>query len=147
MSTPYLIVGNAEAAIAYYQAVFGAELKVRLLMPDGKTAHAELHLPLAQRIMLADEFPEMGFKSPLSLGGSPVSLYFRVADVDPVFAAALAAGGQSQQDPADQFDGDRRGSLIDPFGHSWLIASKIEDLSFEDMAQRFAAMMIKPDAP
>lgn len=145
MSTPYLIVGNAEAAIAYYQSVFGAELKVRLLMPDGKTAHAELHLPLDQKIMLGDEFPEMGFKSPLSLGGSPVSLYLRVADVDPVFAAGLAAGGQSRQEPADQFDGDRRGSLVDPFGHSWLIASKMEDLSFEELARRFAALM-NPDA-
>ncbi|MBB4845663.1 PhnB protein [Paucibacter oligotrophus] len=141
MSTPYLIVGNAEAAIAYYQNVFGAELKVRLLMPDGKTAHAELHLPLDQKIMLGDEFPEMGFKSPLSLGGSPVSLYLRVADVDQVFAAGLAAGGQSQQEPTDQFDGDRRGSLIDPFGHSWLIASKMEDLSFDEMTRRFAALM------
>ena len=140
MSIPYLIVDSAGLALAFYKDVFGAEEKVCLTMPDGKIAHAELRLPDGP-LMLADEFPEQGYRGPRSLGGSPVSIYLRVDDVDAVFARALAAGASSQMDVADQFDGDRRGSLIDPFGHVWLIATRKEQVSDEDVVRRFAAAM------
>ena len=140
MTTPYLIVNNACAAIEFYQQVFTATALIRLAAPDGKIAHAELKLA-SGHIMLADEYPEMGYKSPNTLGGSPVSIYLLVDDVDATFAAALAAGAQCMQAVSDQFDGDRRGSLIDPFGHIWLLATKQETVSYAEIAARFSAMM------
>jgi PhnB protein len=138
--TPYLIVSSAKAAIAFYKAAFNASEVHRLTDPTGKVMHAELRIE-GMPLMLADEFPEMGYRSPQSLGGSPVSMYLYVADVDSQFARALAAGASNTMDVADQFDGDRRGTLTDPFGHVWLLATKKEDVSSEELQRRFQVLM------
>jgi PhnB protein len=140
MITPYLIVGNASEALEFYKRVFTATELVRLTTPDGKIAHAEVQMH-AGKVMLADEYPEMGYKSPTTIGGSPVSIYMLVADVDATYEAALAAGGTSMMAVADQFDGDRRGTVTDPFGHIWLLATKKESVSYEEMAARFSALV------
>jgi PhnB protein len=138
--TPYLIVRDATKAIDFYANAFGATEVVALRMPDGKVAHAELEIN-GQDMMMADEFPEMGYTSPDSLGGSSVSLYLRVADVDTVVKNAVALGATCKSDPADQFDGDRRATIVDPFGHTWLIATQKENVSKSDLKIRFEAMM------
>jgi PhnB protein len=138
--TPYLIIGGASAAIAFYQDAFGAREVVRLADATGKVMHAELQIE-GSAFMLADEFPDMGYRSPKALGGSPVSIYLRVSDVDAFFARALAAGATQALAVADQFDGDRRGTLSDPFGHVWLVATKKETISYEEMRRRFQEMM------
>jgi PhnB protein len=140
MAVPYLIVNNAAKAIDFYREVFGASELVRLSAPDGKIAHAELMFAEG-RIMLADEYPDMGYKSPTSLSGSPVSIYLTVPDVDATYANVISSGGTSMMAVADQFDGDRRGTVVDPFGHIWLIATKKEAVSYEEMASRFLALM------
>jgi PhnB protein len=139
-ATPYLIVDGAASAIAFYQRAFGAIEVVRLADPTGKVMHAELSIN-SSPIMLADEFPDMGYRSPRSFGGSPVSILLYVPDVDAQFAQAVAAGATKIVDVADQFDGDRRGTLTDPFGHVWLLATKKEVISTEEMLQRFETMM------
>ena len=139
-ATPYLIVSNAGNAIDFYKIAFGAAEVVRLTDPGGKVMHAELLIGRAP-IMLADEFPDMGFRSAQTLGGSPVSMLLYVADVDTMFARAIAAGAQETSPVADQFDGDRRGTLTDPFGHVWLLASKLEDVSSEELRRRFEQAM------
>ena len=139
-ATPYLIVNDAAAALTFYAKALGAVEIVRLADPTGKVMHAEINIGSAP-IMLADEFPDMGYLSPQSLGGSPVSLMLYVADVDAQFAQALAAGAKESLAVSDQFDGDRRGTLIDPFGHVWLLASRKEDISKEEMRQRFEALL------
>jgi PhnB protein len=139
-ATPYLIVSNATKAIAFYKEAFGAKEMVRLADPTGKVMHAELRIDNSP-IMLADEFPDMGYRSPQSLGGSPVSLMLFVADVDAQVARAIAAGAKETMPVADQFDGDRRGTITDPFGHVWLLASRKEDISLEEMKRRFGTMM------
>ena len=113
--TPYVIVSNADRAIEFYKLAFGATEFVRLADSSGKVMHAELRIGSAT-LMLADEFPEMGYCSPETLGGSPVSLFLYVEDVDAFFAKAIAAGAKETMAIADQFDGDRRGTLTDPFG-------------------------------
>jgi PhnB protein len=138
-ATPYLIVNDGAAALAFYAKAFGAAEIVRLADSTGKVMHAEIRIGSAP-IMLADEFPDMGYRSPQSLGGSPVSLMLYVADVDAQFAQAIAAGATESLAVADQFDGDRRGTLIDPFGHVWLLATRTEDISKEEMRQRFEAL-------
>ena len=139
-ATPYLIVNDAIKAIAFYQGVFGATEVVRLADATGKVMHAELRIGNSP-ILLADEFPDMGYRSLQSLGGSPVSILLYVADVDAQVARAIAAGAQETMPVADQFDGDRRGTLTDPFGHVWLVATRKEDISPEEMRQRFETMM------
>ncbi|MES1196551.1 MAG: VOC family protein [Steroidobacter sp.] len=138
--TPYLIVKNAGSAIDFYKQVFDAREAVRLNGPDGKVMHAEIRIGDAP-VMIADEFPDMGYVGPQSLGGSTVSLLLYVNDVDAVFKQALAAGAIEKMPVADQFDGDRRGTLADPFGHVWLLATRKEDISREEMQKRFEAMM------
>jgi len=138
--TPYLIVQGAIAALEFYAAALGAKELVRLDDGNGKIMHAELDIADA-RIMLADEFPDMGYRGPQSLGGSTVSLHLYVEDVDSVFARAVELGATATMAVADQFDGDRRGTLTDPFGHVWLLASRKEDVSYEEMRARFAKMM------
>jgi PhnB protein len=139
-ATPYIIVKDAAKAIEFYKSAFGATEVVRLADSTGKVMHAELRIG-SSPIMLADEFPEMGYRSPQSLGGSPVSMLLYVADVDAQVACAVAAGAREATPVADQFDGDRRGTLTDPFGHVWLVATRKEDISMEEMRRRFAAMM------
>ncbi len=143
--TPYIIINGASRAIDFYKASFGATELVRLADPSGKIMHAEILIGSAL-LMLADEFPEMGYRSPKSLSGSPVSLLLYVQDVDTFFAKAIAGGATETMAVADQFDGDRRGTLTDPFGHVWLLATKVEQVSHEEMLSRFAKMMEKSEA-
>ncbi len=133
--TPYLIVKGAAAAIEYYQQAFGAIELLRMPAPEGKIGHAEIKIGDSP-IMLADEFAEMGYKSPETLGGSPVSIMIYVADVDTVFKRAITAGAKEQRPVKDQFYGDRMGTLEDPFGHVWHIATHTEDVPAEEMERR-----------
>ena len=122
--TPYLCVDGAAAAIEFYIAAFGAVEQQRLVGVDGRIGHAELAIGNS-RIMLADEYPEAGVLGPLSRGGSATNFTLNVADVDATFAAALALGATELRPVADQFYGHRQGTLVDPFGHQWSIASPI----------------------
>jgi PhnB protein len=137
-ATPYLIVRNAARAIEFYKKAFGATELMRMADPSGRIGHAEIRIGDSP-IMLADEVPEMGFRSPESLGGSPVSILLYVEDVDAVFSQAVAAGAKVQRPVADQFYGDRTGGVTDPFGHIWYIATHKEDVSPEEMRKRAAA--------
>jgi PhnB protein len=139
-ATPYLIVTDANAAIDFYHNAFGATEYVRLADPSGKVMHAEIRIGNVP-IMLADEFPGMGYRSPTTLGGSAVSILLYVDDVDASFEAAIASGATVTMPVQDQFDGDRRGTLSDPFGHVWLLAMKQENLSLDELTQRFTAML------
>jgi PhnB protein len=141
--TPYLIVTDAAEAIEFYKRVFAAKELMRFEAPDGRVAHAELQIG-DSRIMLSDEHPQMGFRSPQSLGGSGTGIMLYVEDVDRVFARAIDAGAKTHQEIRDQFYGDRSGSLIDPFGHLWTVATHIEDVSEEDMQRRMEAAMSAP---
>ena len=137
-ATPYLIVRDAARAIEFYKKAFGAKELMRMADPSGKIGHAEIKIGDSP-IMLADEVPEMGHRSPESLGGSPVSILLYVEDVDAVFNQAVAAGAKVQRPVADQFYGDRTGGVTDPFGHVWYVATHIEDVSPEEMRKRAAA--------
>jgi len=131
--TPMLIVKDGLKAIEYYKKVFGAMDKGTMMMPDNKSvAHAELMIG-DSKIMLSDEFPEMKSLSPTTIGGTPVSLYLYVEDVDKTFNLAVAEGGKSLFPVQDRFYGDRHGTIQDPFGHIWSIATHIKDLTKEEM--------------
>ena len=136
--TPYLIINGAADALEYYKKAFGATELFRMPAPEGKIGHAEIKIGDSP-IMLADEFPEMGYKSPKSLGGSPVSIMIYVDDVDTVFKQAVDAGAKEQRPIKDQFYGDRSGTLEDPFGHVWHVATHKEDISPEEMERRAKA--------
>ena len=133
--TPYLIVAGATEAIEFYKKIFGATERMRMKAPGGKVGHAEL-LIRGSLIMLADEFPDMGARGPKSIGGTPVSMHVYVEDVDAVFAQAIAAGATEERAVATQFYGDRSGTFIDPWGHHWSIATRVEDVSPEEMQRR-----------
>jgi PhnB protein len=135
--TPYLIIRDAAAALDFYKRAFGATELMRL-DHGGKVGHAEIQLG-DSRIMLADEFPEMGAVSPQSLGGTPVGICLYVPNVDALFQQAVAAGGKVERALQNQFYGDRSGTIIDPFGHKWTIATHIEDLTPEQINERMAA--------
>lgn len=134
--TPYLICKNAEAAIEFYKKAFGAEELFRIGQP-GMVGHAEIKIG-DSRIMLADEFPPMAV-SPQTLGGSPVSLYIYVEDVDKFTEKAVAEGLKVKKPVADQFYGDRSGHFEDPFGHLWGFATHKEDLTPEQLSERAKA--------
>jgi PhnB protein len=138
--TPYLVTHDGAAAIEFYKKAFGATELMRLPGPGGKLMHAEIKIGDSP-IMLADEFPEMGIRSAKSFGGSPVSIMIYTEDVDSMFAQAIAAGGIEKKPLADQFYGDRSGTIEDPFGHSWTIASHTEDVSPEEINRRFQEMV------
>jgi PhnB protein len=135
---PYLIVKEARAALDFYARAFGAQELLRLDEPDGRIGHAELRLGGAD-LMLADEFPERGILGPVTLGGSPVMLHLYVEDVDALVARASAAGAEVKRPPTDQFYGDRSAELRCPFGHRWLFATRLEEVSPEEMKRRAAA--------
>jgi PhnB protein len=137
--TPYLIVKNAAGAIEFYQKAFGATELSRFDDTGGRIGHAELQIG-DSRIMLSDEYPEIGVLSPLSLGGSGLHLHLYVANVDTVARQAIAAGATVVRPVEDQFYGDRGGKLQDPFGHVWSIASHLEDVSMEEAHKRAAAL-------
>ncbi|HEX4618653.1 MAG TPA: VOC family protein [Steroidobacteraceae bacterium] len=138
-ATPYLIVKGAADAIEFYKRSFGALELFRMADAGGRIGHAEIRIGDSV-IMLADEHPDMGYRSPRSLGGSSVSIMLYVEDVDRVFARALEGGARAQRSVADQFYGDRNGVLEDPFGHVWTIATHVEDVAPEEIERRVAAM-------
>jgi PhnB protein len=135
----YLTVDGAAAAITFYGEVLGAAERGRMAGPDGKIGHAELTLG-DSLIMLSDPYPEMGVRGPKDIGGTPVTLSVYVDDVDDVFARAIKAGATELRPVQNQFYGDRSGQFLDPFGHRWSVASRIENLSPEEMQQRASAM-------
>jgi PhnB protein len=130
--TPYLIIRDAVQAIEFYKTVFSATESVRFPTPDGRIGHAEITIG-DSLIMLADEFPDMGFTSPSTLGGSPVNICLYVPDVDVTVAAALSAGGTITQPVEDKFYGDRAGAVKDPFGFTWNIMTHVRDVSMEEI--------------
>jgi PhnB protein len=136
--TPYLIIDGAAQAIDFYKKAFGATELFRMGQPNGRIGHAEIKIGDSP-IMLADEFPEMGYRSPKSFGGSPVSIMVYVENVDEVVNQATAAGATLDRPVEDKFYGDRGGTLTDPFGHIWHIATHKEDVSPEEMKRRVAA--------
>lgn len=138
-AAPYLIVRDAAAALDFYQTALGAVETMRLKGPDGRIGHAEFTIGAA-RFMLAGESPAMGAVSPATLGGSPVMICLYVEDVDSFVARAVAAGLKVKRPVQDQFYGDRAGSFEDPFGHSWWFASRVEDVSNEEIQRRSAKM-------
>ena len=137
-ATPYLIVKGAAKAIEFYKQAFGATELERMEGPDGRIAHAEVRIG-DSIIMLGDESPEHGTRSPKSLGGSGCGLYLYVEDVDKVFNQAITAGATATMAVKDQFYGDRNGSLVDPFGHTWYVATRKENLSMDEIRQRMRA--------
>jgi len=137
---PYLIVADAVSAIDFYCKAFGATEYVRLADSNGKVMHAEIRIGNIP-IMLADEFPDMRYRSPKTIGGSAVSILLYVDNVDALFESATAFGATVTMPIQEQFDGDRRGTLTDPFGHIWLLATKQEDISVDELQQRFNAML------
>ena len=137
-ATPYLIIRGAADAIEFYKKAFGATELFRFPTPDGKIGHAEIKIGDSP-IMLADEYPEMGYKSPQTLGGSPVSIMIYVEDVDTVFNRAVASGASVKEAVSDKFYCDRLGTLTDPFGHVWHVSTHKEDVSVEEMQRRAKA--------
>ena len=136
--SPYIVVRDAAAAIAFYVAAFGAVEAFRLVDPaDGRIGHAELRIA-GSTLMLSDEYPDFGAVGPSSLGGSPVKLHLYVADVNSVFAAALALGASEVRPVKQQFYGDRSGMLTDPFGHSWFVATRTQEVTPAEMQQRWS---------
>jgi len=139
-ATPYLCCKDAARAIEFYKKAFGATEAIRLSEPGGRIGHAEIRIGDAP-IMLSDEYPEMDVRSPESLGGSPVLIHLYVDDVDALTSQAVAAGAKLLRPVADQFYGDRSGTLTDPFGHRWMIATRKEDASAAEMQKRYDALM------
>ena len=138
--TAYLIVRGAVAALDFYRRAFGAKEIMRLTMPDGSLGHAEMQIG-DSRVMLADEAPQRGIKSPQTLGGSSVHMMIYLPDADATLQQALAAGATVVRPIQDQFYGDRSATIDDPFGHQWTLATHIEDVSDEEMQVRMAAAM------
>jgi PhnB protein len=138
--TPYLTVEDAAEAIEYYTQAFGAKERVRMETPDGRIGHAELEIG-DSLVMLSDPFPQASTKTPDELGGTSAGVFMYVEDVDAVVKRAVDAGAKVTMEVADQFWGDRFGSITDPFGHSWSIATHVEDLTPEEIAERGKAAM------
>jgi PhnB protein len=136
--TPYIICKGAAAAIEFYKAALGAVETCRLTMPDGSIAHAEIKIG-DSHVMLGEECPAWGSKSPLALGGTTFGLCVYVEDCDAAFAQALAAGATVERPVIDQFYGDRSGTVTDPYGHKWTIATHTEDVSPAEMQTRMEA--------
>lgn len=135
--TPYLTVHDGPAALEFYRVAFGATEVMRVVMNEdtGQLGHAEFHIGAAV-FYLSDEFPEMGVVSPRTLGGTAVALHVELDDVDTAFATAIAAGATTLTEPADQPHGSRHGTLIDPFGHRWMLSQQIEQVSLAEYGDR-----------
>jgi PhnB protein len=138
--TPYMTVRGAAQALDFYKAAFGATEVLRMPMPDGSVAHAEFKIG-DSIIMMGEENPAWGNKSPQALGGTPTGLMIYVPDCDAVFARALAAGATVMKPLENQFYGDRSGTVIDPFGHAWTVATHVEDVPPAEMQTRMDAMV------
>jgi PhnB protein len=130
--TPYLIVDGGAAAIDFYKKAFGAKEVMRMPGAHGKIGHAEIQIG-DSRLMLADEDPSMGYRGPGSGGGNSISLLLYVENCDAVVDRAVAAGAKVTRPVADQFYGDRTGGIMDPFGHTWYVATHVKDVSEEEM--------------
>jgi PhnB protein len=137
--TPYLAIDNAAAAIDFYKKAFGATERMRFDAPGGRIGHAEIDIE-GGLIMLADAHPEIDFRSPNTLGGSPVTIHIYVSDVDAFCARAAAAGAKVLRPVANQFYGDRSCQLRDPYGHTWSVATHVEDVNPEEMQKRAAKL-------
>ena len=138
--TPHLTVRNAEQALEFYKNAFGAEVLHVAHMPDGKVMHAALRIGDSM-LMLNDEFPDHGALSPLSTGGTSVTIHIYTDNVDTAFNRAVSAGAQVKMPLADQFWGDRYGVVADPFGHKWSLGAHIKDMSAEEMQREMARAM------
>lgn len=138
-ATPYLIIKGAGKAIEFYKKAFAAEEMLKIEMPGGIIGHAEVKIGNSP-IMLADEFVDMGYRGPESYGGTPVSIMIYVENVDAVFERAVAAGAKVKEPIQDKFYGDRAGTVIDPFGHQWHIATHIEDVEPAEIERRAAKL-------
>ena len=136
--TPYLVIDGAADAIRFYEQAFGATEMLRMPMGD-KIGHAEIKIG-DSFVMLSDEWPDMGKLGPKKRGGATSSLMIYLEDVDAAFARAVAAGAAVERPVEDQFYGDRSGSLTDPFGHSWILSTHIEDVPEDEMERRMEAM-------
>jgi PhnB protein len=137
--TPYLTLNDATGAIEFYKKAFGAKEKMRLMGPGGKIGHAEIVIGDSP-VMLADESPMMGTRSPKSMGGSPISIVVYVENVDGTVKQAVSSGAKLERPIEDKFYGDRMGSVIDPYGYMWHIATHIEDVTPEEIDKRMKAM-------
>lgn len=145
--TPHLTVRDADKALEFYKNALGAEVLNVARMPDGKVLHAGLRIGDSM-LMLNDVFPEMGGLSPLSTGGTEVTIHIYTEDVDAAFKRAVSAGAQVKMPLMDQFWGDRYGMVADPFGHNWSLATHIKDLSPEELETAQEEAMAKmPPAP
>jgi PhnB protein len=144
--TPYLVVNDAARAIDFYQRAFGAKQTVRMDGPDGKIGHAELKIGDSV-IMVSDEMPHSGTRSPRSVGSTTVGIFLYVPNVDSAFNNAVSAGARVETPVADMFWGDRYGKLTDPFGHSWSLATHKEDVSPAEMKKRTQQAMEKMAQP
>jgi PhnB protein len=133
--TPYLSIRGAAQALEFYKKAFGAKEIMRMPGPDGKLGHAEIRIG-GSRIMLADEYPQMNILSPQARGGTTVSLYLYVGNADATVERAVAAGAKLLRPVADQFYGDRTGTIEDPFGHMWHVGTHKEDLSKAELRKR-----------
>lgn len=144
---PYLVVKGAQSAIDFYVRAFGAVVDFRLIDPsDGRVGHAELQFG-ATRLFLADEYPDFGAVGPETIGGSPVKLHLDVADVDGFVANAVHHGATLLRPVKLEFHGHRTGLVADPFGYSWFIASRVEEVSPQEMQRRWQAMFEPPAGP
>jgi len=139
----YLCVRDAGAAIAYYTHVFGARELFRLTEPGGRVGHAELDFD-GHTLMLTEEYPDMGVRSPEGFGGTPVTLHLHVDDADVLLARAVEAGGTLERPAQDHFYGERSGTVRDPFGHRWLIGHAIEEMTPQEMQRRYTALFETP---
>ena len=145
--TPSLVVHDADAAIRFYQQAFGAVEVARFPNPNGKgILHAVIKIG-DSLVFLSDEFPDMGNRSPKTLGGTSAGIYLYVEDVDALYPKAVAAGAQPRVPLMDMFWGDRYGRVVDPFGYEWALATHKEDVSPEEMGQRALAFFAKQSKP
>ena len=141
--TPYLMITGAKGAIEFYKQVFRATEIMRFDDPSGRIAHAEIKIGDSV-LMVSDEYPEMGFKSPQTIGASASLTMVYLEDVDACFARATAAGAKVLKPLRDEFYGDRTGTFVDPFGHLWTVATHVEDVTREEMQRRMEKLMSKP---
>ena len=139
-ATPYLVIDGAAEAIDYYKNAFGAKERMRMEAPGNRIGHAEIEIG-DSLVMLSDAFPQSTTKAPTELGGTTAGVFLYVEDVDAVVKKAVDAGATVTMEVADQFWGDRFGSITDPFGHSWSIATHVEDVPPEEMAERAKTAM------
>ena len=139
----YLRVHDTAQALDFYARAFDAKEIFRLTEPSGRVGHAETRIgPVT--IMISDEYPELGIRGPLSIGGTTFALHIHVSDVDRLFAQAVEAGATIVRPLADAFYGERSGLVRDPFGHEWLLGGEIEKVTPEEMQRRYTALFEEP---